>query len=279
MEKQLLEYCILQHRNIGHYLDLCLQRSEAESVHQLRVSIKKFKAVSKLLEYLLPETGREKKQQLIRLRALFKLAGRLRDAQVQMNLFNYYRTGTGIQAADLENWLIKTEKSASEQFNAKFALFGKSITIKPFGKLNRKELSSVPDELFRQRATGIIDKRIGKVRQLIRTFSSDDELHTIRIQVKQIRYMLGVLAGQDEYFSKFAVVIAELKAIETRLGRWHDLTVFRETIEKYIDRKQKKNKGVPDEILRLNGAVIKDIELFREQILLSFREGITEPAT
>jgi CHAD domain-containing protein len=272
MEKILLDYCLLQHRNIGHYLNLCVERAEAESVHQLRVSIKKFRAVSKLLEYLMPESSCDNREQLLKQRSLFKLAGSLRDSQVQMILFKYYETELKINVLNFEYVLKRAEQSALRKFNSGFTSFGKLLADRPFPRLDNKSLNNIPDVSFRTRASKLLDKRMKKLRKAIGAIDSDATLHNVRIQLKQIRYMLSVLSEQDNYFEKYTIDMAGLRTTEIQLGRWHDLTVFRETIMKYIDRKQQKSNARLQDILTLNGAVAIDIEVFRQQILESFRQ-------
>ncbi len=272
MEKLLLEYCIQQHSNIAHYLNLCVERAEAESVHQLRVSIKKFRAVSKLLEYLMPETGRENKQQLEKLRELFKLAGRLRDAQVQLILLNYYRAELNIEDTGFEYFLKKNERSALRKFLAGFSLFNKMISSQPFHRLNLKKPELNLAESLRPIASKLLEKRIMKLRKTFQAADNDSMLHNVRIQLKQIRYMLGILTMQDSFFKKYDIAMTGLRVAEIQLGRWHDLVVFRETINKYLKHKQNKNNAGQNEILTLNAAVTIDIEIYKEQIMSSFRK-------
>ncbi len=272
MEKLLLEYCIKQHSNIAHYLNLCVERAEAESVHQLRVSIKKFRAVSTLLEYLMPETGRENKQQLGKLRELFKLAGQLRDSQVQLILFNYYKTELHIEDTGFEYFLKKNETSALRKFLAGFSLFKKMVAGQPFHRLNLKKLEPNPAESLRPVASKLLEKRMKKLRKAVQAADSDSMLHNARIQLKQIRYMLGILTSQDSFFEKYDVAMAGLRVAEIQLGRWHDLVVFRETINKYLKRRQKKNTAGQNEILTLNATVTIDIEIYKELIMSSFKK-------
>jgi CHAD domain-containing protein len=272
MEKLLLEYCIQQHSNIAHYLNLCVERAEAESVHQLRVSIKKFRAVSKLLEYLMPEAGRENKQQLGKLRELFKLAGQLRDSQVHMILFNYYKTELNIEDTGFEYFLKKNEMSALRKFLAGFSLFNKTIANQPFHKLNLKKTELDTAESLRPGASKLLEKRLKKLRKTVLAAENDRILHNARIQLKQIRYMLGILTMQDSFFEKYDIAMTGLRVAEIQLGRWHDLVVFRVTLNKYLKRKQKKNAAGQNEILTLNAAVTIDIEIYKEQIMSSFRK-------
>lgn len=271
MEKLLLDYCLLQHRNIGHYLNLCVERAEAESVHQLRVSIKKFRAVSKLLEHLMPDGSNENREHLDKLRLLFKLAGRLRDSQVQMILFSYYQSELKMDTTEFKYHLKRSEQAALTKFQAGFTIFSKRLSGKPFTKIDTRSLKQQPDSLFYERASTLLDKRVKKLRKAIHAVNSDSDLHKIRIQLKQLRYMLSVLSEQDDHFERFNVSLAGMRTVEIQLGRWHDLTVFRETISRYIDRKEKKNNKHLYDLLTLNGAVTIDIEMFRRQILESFK--------
>lgn len=271
MEKLLLDYCIKQHSNIAYYLNLCVERAEAESVHQLRVSIKKFRAVSKLLEYLLPEAGRENKQQLGKLRELFKMAGQLRDAQVQLILFEYYKKELNLEDTGFEYFLKRNERSAMRKFLAGFSLFKKMIASQPFNRLNLKKFELNPAESLRPVASKLLEKRIKKLRKTFLAADNDMMLHHARRQLKQIRYMLGILTVQDSFFEKYDVAMTGLRVAEIQLGRWHDLVVFRETLNKYLKRRLTKNTAGQNEILTFNAAVTIDIEIYKEQIMSSFR--------
>jgi CHAD domain-containing protein len=271
MEKLLLDYCLQQHSNISHYLNLCVERAEAESVHQLRVSIKKFRAVSMLLEYLLPETSRENREQLDKLRRLFKLAGQLRESQIHLILFNYYKTELNIEAAGFELHLKKNEKSALRKFITGFGSFDKIVTEKSFNHKNFRKLELIPNESFRPAASAFLEKKIRKLKKLVIIANNEKLLHDARIQLKQIRYLLSILTLQDDFFRKYELAMVQLRATEILLGRWHDLAVFREVIGKFA--KQKKKSDCLQEIFTLNAAVTIDIEIYKEQIISSFRQN------
>lgn len=279
MEKQLLEYCLHQHRNIGHYLNLCIECAEAESVHQLRVSIKKFRTVNKVLEHLIPESSDENARQLAMLRKLFKLAGKLRDAQVQLKILHEYKKNLNIDTKLLENLLSGTERNTLKKFLSGYSNFSVALNDKPYQKLGSRILSGSTDGSFRNRAVELLKKRIDKTRIAVEHADSEEGLHRVRILLKQIRYIHGILSRQDSYPEDYSTSIAELRNAEILLGRWHDLTVFRDTLEGHLSRKRMKNPDFLKDARMLNDAVVRDIESFRKQAYASLRQSFGFTAT
>jgi len=278
MEKQLLEYCLHQHRNIGHYLNLCIECAEAEAVHQLRVSIKKFRTVNKVLEHLIPESSDENARQLAMLRKLFKLAGKLRDAQVQLKILHEYKKDLNIDTKLLENLLAGTERNTLKKFLSGYSNFSVALNDKPYQKLGSRILSGSPDGSFRNRAVELLKKRIDKTRIALEHADSEEGLHRVRILLKQIRYIHGILSRQDSYPEDYSTSMAELRNAEILLGRWHDLTVFRDTLEGYLSRKPMKNPDFLKDARMLNNAVVRDIESFRKQAYALLRQSFGSTA-
>ena len=83
--KSIHEYYMQQHRNIEYYLEQCAEKAEAELVHELRLSIKKLRAFHKLAGPLCPEDTDDLIHVKRRVRKLFRIAGELRDTQVQLH--------------------------------------------------------------------------------------------------------------------------------------------------------------------------------------------------
>lgn len=273
MEKQLLEYCLHQHRNIGHYLNLCIECAEAESVHQLRVSIKKFRTVNKILEYLIPESSDENARQLAMLRRLFKLAGKLRDAQIQMKILEEYKSKLDIDTALLENLLAANERNTLKKFVSGYAKFSVALDDEPYQKSGSRILSGSYDGSFSDKAVGLLNKRIDKTRKAVEHADSDEDLHRVRVLLKQIRYIHGFLSKQDSFPEGGSESLDGMRNAEILLGRWHDLTVFRDTLKEYTNPKQTKNPDFLKDVRTLNDAVACDIDSFRKQAYALLRQS------
>ena len=117
--ESLHEYFLHQHRNIQNYLELCIVHAEAEMVHELRLSIKKLRAFQKLAEELCPAGVDELIQINNQVRRLFRLAGELRDTQVQIHMLVLVQDQTGIDYPEFNKWLLKREKKRISHFGSK----------------------------------------------------------------------------------------------------------------------------------------------------------------
>ncbi|WP_187696208.1 CHAD domain-containing protein, partial [Xanthovirga aplysinae] len=85
MKKNLLKYYQLQNQKLQENLTKVKENFDEEALHDLRVSIKKIKALYELMDCLLEKEYFISKK-FLPYKNLFKAAGKLRDIHVQQGL-------------------------------------------------------------------------------------------------------------------------------------------------------------------------------------------------
>jgi CHAD domain-containing protein len=225
MHQDLLEYFQKHQQHLEHYLALCFEEPEPEMVHQLRVSIKRLRAV---LHFTGEVTGNEEisaKKQGKSLRKLFKAAGILRDIQVQLKLIPEYESGLNFKFRLYLSYLKKLEKQSVKNFNA-FIEETKPIHKLTSGReLIEESLAMLSPEEIRLKAELLITARCSNIRQMLGTKPDDKKLHEMRTIIKQMRYIMSIMLKGSPEDSEAKVSVAILTELEELLGRWHDVVV------------------------------------------------------
>ncbi len=231
------DYFLLQKRNIGHYLRLCVERAEAEPVHQLRVSVKKMRAVFKLVEVLLPADEPVKKRDVSSLRRLFKLAGAIRDSQVQKAMLLKLEKETNCDYHDYSKYLERLEARSIKKFHTAVEMMKDIRMSKEETVMINETLSGSAGEFIERQGKQLLSKLFKKFKKLATRNPGTPELHKMRMLLKQIRYIIAAVKKDTIAFNEYQEKINSLKKAETRLGKWHDRVVSLEILARYIRKK------------------------------------------
>lgn len=207
--------------NIMHHFDRFAKRTDAEHIHQLRVNLKKLRA----LEFLQDEVHGNIAKKLHRpVRKLFRQAGKIRDAQVSAHLLRE----SGIRSA-------------------RFFTQQKQIVAKEAKKLVRL-VDDIGNQLVARnletwkRIQPISDRQYGKVlRRLEKKITywfvprlRVKDLHDSRKEIKRLVYLHELLPGRIR--DKINVNTAQYKKLEDSIGKWHDSIYAAELIQKNLPR-------------------------------------------
>ena len=209
---------------VDYYLPLAAERwrQEVEFVHQLRVATRRASAALRLFRSLAPKKRRKAMKQ--RLSQVRRAAGEARDLDVLLERLRSevdsgHRTLTGITDA------IEQRRRAAQ---------------KPIRKINQElQAADLPDEIerlagrvrwrrsgpeptYEAAAAGLIaNVAAGFDAVAARDPRCVEDLHALRIEGKQLRYALEILAAafpgwvRDEFYP-------EVEALQSRLGGLND---------------------------------------------------------
>lgn len=236
------EYYLHQHRNIENYLELCLIHPEIELVHELRLSIKKLRAVHKLAEHLFLNDSEEHIRIKNRVRRLYKVAGQLRDTQVQISMLTSFEEQTGIVYPEFSEWLLRREKKQISRFSKKPRQELPEATAQSTHQKIVEKLALADDETIMKAAGNVVADFNLKVRELVAGNMNNRNLHRIRTITKRMKYIFTIMAHSYPAFKFGEVSVESLRDIETAAGHWHDNLVRMELLDRFLD----KNK-LPDE--------------------------------
>lgn len=235
-QESLHEYYLHQHSNIENYLGLCLIHADAEVVHELRLSIKKLRAFHKLAEELCLAQMQDHIHIKKRIRRLFRLAGQLRDTQVQMHMLVDRQELSGLEYPEFSEWLLKREKKRITRFRKKPLQVIPHATAEAILLKIGDWLSLATDETILSGATRVLTGLYTKANKLSARKMNAGFLHHIRTLIKQIKYILNIMQHSYPDFVFDEISATAIHQIETSVGYWHDTLVRVELLGKFITK-------------------------------------------
>ena len=250
------------------FLKKAKKQSGEKNIHNFRISIKKLKGILKLIELCADQF--DAKEHLSPLKKLFKPAGHIRESQV--NLIRLHDLSPMDEhAADYITLQQKVIKRERKSFKEKIKNFSpKEITLTR--KIIRNYCRVFSKKMIMDKSNAFVHERKTLIRDLLKSMEDVDSIHEIRINLKEITAILGLLnvlkiEGVD------SEMLAYLKAYEDDIGLWHDWVILRESLETYLDaHKQDDNTQMRLELALL----VEDIKCEEKEFtdsLESFVDG------
>lgn len=195
---------------------LTTKHIDVESVHELRVNLKRVDALLALLKYTRSKIPKEKSKPF---KKLFRLAGKLRAIQVEFEVIEKYFSDDSFNTNYLHQLHeIKVKRLAAY---SKYLGSGISRSLKDGIRLLRKKASQLTKKQI-IRYLGAEEKKVGK--RLKRSVFREQALHLMRKDLK--RYYLN--SKMAEYSNERIETMLEL------LGDWHDLQIAFDHVVKTI---------------------------------------------
>lgn len=229
--KLVREYADKRITSLTQNIDRSRRYFAVEGIHDLRVDIKKLRALYDLVKVIAPTFNAEKHRRP--LRKLFKKAGQLRDIDIQQAL------------------VLRAMKSCdlSEFYNR---LKGQELLLRPglveacddFDSSALQSAVTAMEAALAKHTTRVIAGRIerdiervlGRIKILTaKKNQTRHSLHEIRKLVKRARYTLDV--WKPAFKSKQSVkrITTHLKSVADTLGEWHDTEVLIESMSSYLE--------------------------------------------
>lgn len=234
--ESIYEYYLHQHSKIDYCLDQCMSDAGSELVHELRICIKKLRAFHKLLEQLYLHEIVEHIRIKNRVRKLFKIAGQLRDIQVQIHLLAVFEEQTGINYPEFSTWLKKREKKRILRFGRKPQHVLPHATAHITHEKIGNWLAQASDETILTGAGEVLTGLCSKATELAAGTMNNRNLHRIRTYTKQVRYILNIMKHSYPDFSFNAISLDSIREIEAAAGYWHDNLVRIEWLGRFMEK-------------------------------------------
>lgn len=230
------EYYLHQHRNIETYLLLCLIHPEVELVHELRLCIKKLRAFHKLAEHLCLNGNDGHTHIKRRVRQLYKVAGRLRDTQVQIQMLTVFEEQTGIEYPEFSKWLHKREQKQISRFSKKPQQIVPQATEQSTHQKIGDLLAQANDETILNGAGIVLFDLYSASRDLAAGNINSQSLHRIRTITKRMKYIYNIMAHSYPDFKFNEISVDALREIEVKAGHWHDNLVRVELLTRFFEK-------------------------------------------
>ncbi len=217
--KKLEKYFLQQHELALQNLQLAKGVCSEKIMHELRVSIKRIKALLHFVVALIPEETEVLKKYLKKYQKIFKLAGAVRDAQMKQKLVSDYTKLWNLPAPEAyQIHLAKIEKAAFKAFKQYAQTFSLDEKV---GNDLKKIWKKEPTENIYDSTETILRQRFTAVRHLIANAQTDEPYHEARKIIKSIYYILHLIF-KPESLQQYQ----DLKYLEETIGDWHDIAVL-----------------------------------------------------
>jgi CHAD domain-containing protein len=205
----------------------------ANAVHRLRTTIRR---IESLVSYVNPDLDKKLERSLERMADLRKLAGKVRDIDVQADLLK--NLGNGSSAKDRETLGVVLEKKRKRQAKRLESVVKKIQRSKFFVRMDGIAEQAGVLQDGRNRPLAPLEEARAQLAEMAGGFASrqtmkPSQMHEARVTLKRIRY-LAELAEETFEQKNF---IRDLKSVQDAIGDWHDWQELTRAAEKrFSDR-------------------------------------------
>lgn len=193
---------------------------DVESIHNLRVEIKRLRALFNLIEWINPSF--QARSELKELRKLFKAAGVIRDNHVQQELTAAWMKKRRFELSEYLNNLKFEEKEIRGGFSKACAGFNTRVFTEKWQNI-RTSLAALPAEQVaikaQERLRFMIDKLVSF---RLKSDFLEEDFHQIRILSKETRYTLEIIRKCFSRGPSMQNIDDGIRKMHQALGKWHD---------------------------------------------------------
>ncbi|MFP4621789.1 MAG: CHAD domain-containing protein [Bacteroidales bacterium] len=237
-----------------------INTEDEEAIHDLRVSIKKMRALFLFLSEAGIANIKSDYRYFRKLKDIFKKAGKLREFHIHKNLLEKYRQRTGEDFPSLAHYLEEQEKAARQEWH----------DLMPGLKLRKlyhtadqlhKIIEGVPPKKLNHKLYGFVKSRVDECYDFMFEPHYENHLHQIRKYLKHIRFIIGQKIGSIHKRFDNEIDFSDTKKVEDILGEWHDRDEFRKFLDEFYN--QLDNTGqdeVSETYQSFRNEVAKDIQ-------------------
>lgn len=228
MQEYLLRYSDKCFISLTKYIARVGADCNADSVHKLRLTIKKLNVLIGLINYSEKLTS---KRELKFIDHIYINSGQLRNKQVQLNLLNGYRDRIG----DETDFIVKDLRKDLKVLKKKLRVKVNQINPFDIALLNLRIDSTI--EVLSGSYMDLIPKtKVNEIKEqmnlIIRESLKDKDLHRIRILLKELIYLVSLINKGNTKLKINLTLVIQLKNLQQELGDWHDLKVLLEEVKR-----------------------------------------------
>lgn len=241
-KKCLTDYFQNQSGEFSESFIACRESISADTIHDLRLSLKNLHALFILLSTL--DTRRKRKPKFpVPLGRLFSNLGKIRDLQI-------IEQELKLQEKVLDTRLKKLKSRMKKAGSAR------TRNMKPMLKnlQFRAEISRInqyldeiiahykDDEALYKNIKSNLQGSWKKILIQLRHRHTQKNLHLVRIQIKRLGYMASVVREDENLISGMPFRLEMLDEFQQLLGNWHDQVVVYNRISKEMQKKRTKKQ-------------------------------------
>ncbi|MEA1898263.1 MAG: CHAD domain-containing protein [Bacteroidota bacterium] len=239
---------------------------EMEDIHQLRVNMKKLRALFRFLESATNKAFRYKDSNKL-LKKCFRVAGIIRERQINLELLKNYELSDKAYL-QYEKYAKLKDKKEKEKLDKAID----ALNIVEFEKIGHSFHSFSTKKDLNEKielSQNFIGLQIEKIRGILNHHEEAEKEHRIRIHLKTIKPLLFILSGVPE--SKFGEVhYQSLKNTEDAIGAWHDRVVLVGSLNQSLSDNQHKQNHTELEKVK------KTLDTESQELLEQIRDKLLE---
>ncbi len=206
-----------------------------DPVHDYRVALKRIDAIIKFLKKVHPDRNLRSIYKIASLQDFFKQGGELREAHVNQKIYRLMEKKSGFHFPLFRQFLWESRVRAYEKFLGSFRKYIPRKIIR-FNDALCQTIYDLPAQSLASKVDEFIETRIARTEGLIMDHHVESKLHKIRKYIKSIKYMLEMMNIQERSYGKLNFTVEKITLLEDRIGDWHDLFVFKEDLDRFINR-------------------------------------------
>jgi CHAD domain-containing protein len=216
-KKKQQDYIRRRWASLLNHFERFAKRTDADHMHEIRVELKKLRA----LIFLQEESGNsiEKKEKAL-LKKLFRAAGKVREAQVTSQLVRNVKLNA--------KPVISAEREKVARYAKAFVKLMQSETdaIVLLNTRMWKKIKAVP----RKKVEAIQRELMNDIRKAFKPALKPGKLHDSRKLIKKYVYS-DSLKKKEGPEKELSAVTNRLKRLEAEIGKWHDIEATVEIIK------------------------------------------------
>lgn len=257
-------YANLQHA-FRHYLQRTRKYGGMEDIHQLRVNVKKMRAIWSLIQQS-TEAQWQMTDHRSLTKPLFKRAGHVRDIQVSLSLIRRRKA----------NYLLPFIAYLEAQQAAASAKLVDALPSFELARLDQldehliQEMRQLSEDRVVQHANAFLQQERVKVKALTEQLPDLQKLHKIRIRLKAVGEVLRLLENLHSTTQQ-QELHRDVKQWNKTIGRWHDDVNLLAALHRFLEaHPQESNPYFRPFKARLRSKVLEQAEQLRGDLQNKF---------
>ncbi|UAA40382.1 CHAD domain-containing protein [Paraneptunicella aestuarii] len=238
---------------LTRYIEATQTSGDMEDIHQLRVAIKNIRASLSLFECC-SHGGFKKRHHVTLLAPVYKRAGKIREAQVNLLMLKGYP-----ETKAFRQFLQKRVDKQSQILIAELAAFYQPELVE-LNKTLTAKVADLPERQVSLLTLQFLQDNWNQTNQLLQGERSIEDLHAVRRLLKEIREIVTLLLdtgvshfneevvnevnnrlnnklsgqGMIDVMPKLNSLKKKLKPLHGVIGDWHDREVLQADVLKYL---------------------------------------------
>jgi len=273
MQNRLLDYLSKQCGLFNKNFNLVISDFDEDAIHDMRVAIKRIRAVFHLTERLFPREF-DALEEEGEMRRLFRLSGRMRDAQVQQQLLSANALNLGSTFGEFLTYLHNIENKAIKNFKKFLKDYDAEHDLKQKHEKVADLISRAGPEQVRLQIVQFVDELFKAASKMHSDYEHDENLHEIRRKLKQCNFLLSVFNQSDPDLPQLKTTLKKLDKVNELLGNWHDQLVAMEMLDRFMTKFRKKEEAGESRYLLLRNNLAENRYILYKKVLNYFTEKL-----